>query len=59
MKRTNTLPTPHQTGKGGCPRCGTPMLNLGWLDIDRYDDACPKCDRETFLRLGYDPEGEP
>lgn len=29
------------------------MLNLGWLDIDRYDDACPKCDRETFLDLEY------
>ena len=41
-----------------CPKCGGPLLNLGWLDIDRYDDACPKCDRETFLALGYDPEDE-
>ena len=32
------------------------MLNLGCLDVDRYDDACPRCDRATFLALGYDPD---
>ena len=40
-----------------CPQCGGPMLNLGWLDIDVWETACPKCDREKFLALGWDPEG--
>ncbi len=39
-----------------CPKCGEPMLNLGWLDIEVDETACPKCDRERFLALGWDPE---
>ena len=39
-----------------CPQCGEPMLNLGWLDIEVDEVACPKCDREKFLALGWDPE---
>lgn len=35
------------------------MVSLGWLDLDRCDLACPKCDRETLLKLGYDPEAGP
>lgn len=34
------------------------MLSLGWLDIEVWETACPKCGRERFLALGWDPAGD-